>query len=463
MGVLLITLATGRLPGAELDDDAIVRRKLDLGSFAMLTMGVGLPSYLSDLLRGMLADDPDHRSPARLLMDPTTARARRVAARPPRRSQRPLHLNDIAVFDARLLAYALSLDERKSVRTLRAGAISHWLRRGLGDGTLAAAVEELVRVRATEKAVSADGDARLLMHVISTVEPRRPVCWRETMFWPDALGAMLAEGFRNDPKLVLLVEEVLRGDALIAFDGRELEARQAEGFLRTYEGRELRTYLQRGGEGGMLRMLYAMNPLLPCASPAMAESWILTIPELMAFLEALADTGAETDVLDAHILAFVAARGDRHIAASVTAAVSSNDPAGQPLRVWGLLRDLQIRYRNQPLPALALWLAARLRPQIDTYQNHQTREALVARLQELAAEGFLERLLALIEDPGARAQDIAGAQLAIAMIAQIDREAAGLQQSGTDRRAIITRFGRESAAALGMTVLILMLIVAALE
>ncbi|WP_048862897.1 protein kinase domain-containing protein, partial [Acidisphaera rubrifaciens] len=82
LGVTLIALVAGRLPLDGLDDAAVIRRKLDLGSFAALTGDVRLSPPIADLLRGMLADDPDHRPAAALLADPAALRARRAYVRP---------------------------------------------------------------------------------------------------------------------------------------------------------------------------------------------------------------------------------------------------------------------------------------------------------------------------------------------------------------------------------------------
>lgn len=85
LGVTMLVLALGQLPLPELDDGEIVRRKLERGSFGALAGDARLTGMIGDLVRGMLAEDPDHRPPLALLADPPTARGRRVAARPPRR------------------------------------------------------------------------------------------------------------------------------------------------------------------------------------------------------------------------------------------------------------------------------------------------------------------------------------------------------------------------------------------
>jgi hypothetical protein len=164
LGVLLLTLALGRLPLAELDDTAILRRKLEEGSHGALVGDERLPPIISDLLRGMLAEDPEHRPTPTLLLDPAVARARRVAARPPRRAQRALAIGGIDVWDSRTLAYALAAEPEHSAGALRGGATVQWLRRGLGDAAMATRVEDLIRQRLPDSSTE-DGrsDAVMLM------------------------------------------------------------------------------------------------------------------------------------------------------------------------------------------------------------------------------------------------------------------------------------------------------------
>lgn len=458
LGVLLLVLATGQVPMAGLDDAAVIARKLDLGSFAALTAGATLPPFLADLLRGMLAEDPEHRPQPKMLMDPANARSRRLAARPPRRSQRPLMVNDIAVFDARTLAYALATDEKKAVQALRNGVVTQWLRRGLVDAGLASLIEDLIRVRLADPRSGSDADAQLLMHAVSAVEPNMPLCWRGVALWPDAIGPLLAEGIRGNPGLVAAVEELLRNDILSTWGASGPHRGPATALASTAEGRQLRMILQKGNEGALLRAFYALNPLLPCAVPAAADQWILGMPDLMRFLERAAGAGPGANVVDPQLRPFIAARGDRQTDAAVSLLTGALDPTAFRLRQLGLLRDLQLRYHPQPMPALSAWVAAQLRPDLEQWRNQPMRAALIEKLETLARAGVLSRLLALVEDEKARAEDLAGARRAAVLVAAIDGELAALVRSGGARRAVTARFGHEIAAAVGLTALMLMML-----
>ncbi len=63
LGVALLSLALGRVPLEGMDDDDVLRLKTEIGSYAALTSDTPPPPLLGDLLRGMLAEDPDHRPP----------------------------------------------------------------------------------------------------------------------------------------------------------------------------------------------------------------------------------------------------------------------------------------------------------------------------------------------------------------------------------------------------------------
>ena len=447
LGVLLITLASGRIPMADMDDSTVIRWKLDLGSFAALTRDVSLPGSLADLLRGMLAEDPDHRPLPEALMDHSSTRGRRIAARPARRSQNPLMLGDAAVFDARSLAYALFIDQKKAIQFLRNGLITQWLRRGLGDASLATQIEDLVRARLTDTRSGPWSDPLLLMRTISTLNHRMPLCWRSVALWPDALPSMLAEGFASKPELLAAAEELLLGDIIGSWSADM-------GHADTPELLAERQLLQSAGANGLLRLYYGVNPLLPCRMPAMAKAWIVSVPDLMQFFEAAAESAGD-NLIDLHIVAFIAARADRKIEMQANGLASAKSADAFRLSELALLRDLQVRYHPPPMPALAKWVATRLQPDLGRWHNRPRREAAQARLEALSQAGFISRLLDLAEDPAARAEDSAGARQAAREMLTIDAEMAAIDSGDEARLADAERFGRAIAGGIGLSAFIL--------
>ena len=461
LGVLLLTLSLGRLPLAGLDDPAILRRKLDLGSHAALAGDERLPPIISDLVRGMLAEDPEHRPTPALLLDPAVARGRRVAARPPRRAQRPLSISETTVWNARTLAYAMATDPEQGLAALRGGTVVHWLRRGLGDATLAVRLEEFLRQRAGDTpAEEARSESVTLMRAIAVIDPLAPLCWRGIALWPDGIGPALAAAHQNDRALVARLEELVALEAIAIWGLARVE--RCDSALLRVEARQHRAWLTtRGLAGGLPRLGYLLNPLLPCGSPLLGKQWVGRLADLPAALEAAAVADPKAGPIDGHIAAFVAARAERRLDVEANALTGVD---GQAIGVAEirLLAQLQMRFLPQPLPALAGLVAGKAGKLIDGWHSRAHRTHLAERLRIIAQSGMLAPMVALLEDPAGRRADMEGARLAAAELAQIDAELRQIGHGAAERNNIAERIGQEIAAAVGLAALAIVLAFAAL-
>lgn len=450
LGVLLLCLALGEAPLAGLPTDAVIRAKLAHGSFEALTAGRRLPALLSDLLRGMLAEDPEHRPPAALLADPLAARARRLAARPPRRAAHGLRVGVEPVGDARSLAYAIATAPEAGLRALRSGGADLWLRRELGDSALAMRLEDQLHLRALSPAeASPAGEALLLARAVAILDPLAPLTWQGLALWPDGLGPALAAA---PPDRQRVLGAMLAAEAVAAWG--EARAQREDPLPRRAEARLWRGYLtQPGAGGGMRRLIYELNPLLPCASPAVAGQAVAQLGALPAALEAVAAAPSRSAAgpVDREMLAFITAR--QELGAAPPPETLGADGAPTPETQLELLARLQARLHPTPLPALAGWLAALAAPRPSEWRNPARRAALAAQLDQLATAGFLAPMLAALRDPHALAADATGYAAASAECAQLDAALAALAAGGAGRAAAARRLGQELAVGLGIAAL----------
>ncbi len=253
LGVLLVTMALGRLPMDGADDRTIMYRKLELGDFVALTGGERLPPILTDLVRSMLAEDPEHRPPPSLLRDPVGARGRRVTARPASRAQRSFKIGAMTVWNNRTLALAMALDPAEALIAIQGGTLMYWLRRGLGDSGLAVKLEELVRQNAhdvlTDKEMAL---ALLTMRAITDADTLMPLCWRGLAIFPDGLGAVLAAALENEPSLLRNLHEIVNSEVQGIWAAMREE--RAPAAPQRLEARQRRAVLQiKGPAGGLPR------------------------------------------------------------------------------------------------------------------------------------------------------------------------------------------------------------------
>jgi hypothetical protein len=452
LGAVMLALAVGRAPLAGLDADAVVRRKLTLGSYAALLEDDRLPPAVGDLVRAMLADDPDHRPSAALLMDPVTARGRRVTARPTRRATRELMVGAESVLDARGLAYAMAREPGPAAALLRAGAADEWLRRDLGDAALAQQVDEVLRAHGGNGRPDSRPDAQLVAAVVPVLDRLAPLCWDGVAWWPDAAGPALATASPADADRI---EHALVQDAAttwwIARAGR------TENQALTAMARLARSLLAMPGPaGGRRRVLYTLNPLLACASPGLANACVCRLEDVLPALEVLAATAEARRALpiDLELGAFLASRADPQrtggVAAMIERPPANVDPVLFQLRVLSML---QTKLLAGPLPQLGTWMQEQAIPLLDGWNNKAARAALEARLRQLAKAGQLGPMLAAIEDPAAQAADAQGAEQARAEIGAIDAMLQAVADGVAARAEYAQRLGQELAVGAGMTAL----------
>ncbi|MEJ0017568.1 MAG: hypothetical protein WDN25_13575 [Acetobacteraceae bacterium] len=465
LGVLLLCLALGHVPLGQLDDAAISRRKLEVGTYAALTGDARLPPIIGDLVRGMLAEDPEHRPTPTLLLDPGTARSRRVAARPPRRAQRSIALAGGEAWDSRSLALAMASAPDQALNALRSGAVEQWLRRGLGDAQLAARVEELVRHRAQD-GLPEDGnaEARLVMRTITLLDPLAPLCWRGTVLWPDGIGPMLAVAQDSDPEQMVRIEEVLVHEEVSNWAA--LRSDRCDFAVLRVEARQQHSWLQQRGQGsGVVRLCYLLNPLMPCASPLLRDRWVTRLAELLPALEAAAGRVDRRVIspVDAHVSAFISARLERRMDKEISDQLGAADAdSAASLSQLRILAQLQSRLHLGPLRELAAWLAAQTGSVLATWRNRVRRAAIEAQLRVLTEAGYLAPMLLLLEDPASRGADAHEALQAGQEVARIDAELVHIAGGAEERATTASRVGQEIAAGTGLAALAISLALAAL-
>ncbi len=457
LGVTMLALALGQLPLGELDEAEIVRRKLERGSVGALVGEGRLTGMIGDLLRGMLAEDPDHRPPLGLLADPATARGRRVAARPPRRAQRPFEFSGQTIWEARTLSYAFSREPAAALAVLRDGSAERWLRRSLGEPALATRIADRVlasRAEAASGAARGTVDATLLVQSASILDPLAPICWPGATLWPDASGTAFAAAQEATAGQADAIEAIVETEASRTW-GNEREDRCDIGLIRV-DARLNRAALLTRNEG-RLRLLYLLNPLLACGSPLLAGRCVVRIIDLLPAIDAAAGAGRGQSLpIDPHIAAFISVRAEEPVESGVLAA--GTETAAAQLR---LLARLQARFHPAPLPGLTKWLAGHAGALLASWHNKQRRQQLDAELHARAETGQLGPMQALLDDADARAADVQGADRAANALAAADAELRRLDQSAAEHGELARRLGQEIAAGSGLAALVATLAFAA--
>jgi hypothetical protein len=464
LGVTLVALATGDWPMSGLSDDAATRAKLERGSLIAVLGEQRLPGGLVTLVRGLLAEDPDHRpTPAELVGWPGTARTRSISARPIHKATRPLPIGPSQPRDTRSLAAALGTHWAEGVVAVQTGAVATWIARALGDSQLAARL----RAATEDEAGAVDPLVRdtMLCRTIALIDPRAPLFWRGAALMPDALGPVLAETMlgRGEQGLSLGDLEELIDSLAISHWGavcgdRHVDPTALERMARRYRVMRRSSALGAGTE----RLLYELNPALPCLSPLLGGRMVTTLPALLSALEQIAPTlPAGTLPVDRHIAAFIAVQVDGRLDAELAAISEAGSPAEAAVAAIHVFALLQRMHARGAMPALGRALGDLASPAARSWHEKARREQAVAELSRVAAAGDLTALHALLADPALRQRDRAGFAAAAAASAEAARAIAAIAAGRSQRAAEAARIGGRIAQGAGLLVLALSLLAVA--
>ena len=161
-----------------------------------------------------------------------------------------------------------------------------------------------------------------------------------------------------------------------------------------------------------------------------------------------------TPAIDAEIAAFIAARSEQPVHATL-AALALGD--GGPVTARAALAQLELfaaLQRGRAAPALARCLVA-APDLLAGWQGAAKRRELAAHLTALAQAGDLAPILATVADPAGRAADQLEARAAAATLARLDAELARIKAGGSARATAARGLGQEAAAGLALAALAL--------
>ena len=449
LGALLLMLSLGANPVEGIPDEVLLCRKLDEGSYAALVGQHRLPGGIAELIRGMLADEPEHRPSPTLLASPAAARARRIAARPIRRAQRAIEIGSQSATTARTLAHALQRAPKEGVAAIRSGAVDNWLRRGLGDATLAVALDDAVRSwEAQGGAADNRADPMLIVHSVSALNPLAPLVWRSLAVWPDGLGAAVDQAAHRSPEHARFLAEIATAHIAEAWAKRRNLGRDA--LANPLEVRDNRTLLAGDRSDGVpLRYLYASNPLSPCESPLVARYWATRLVDLLLALESATSTRLPDGqpLIDKHIAACIFARRDERLQADI-GRLAGDVPYNDAFKHLELVATLQAKLYANPLPHLCSWAVDAMQTRIQTFRSRSRRTRIAASLAALASAGQLAPIASLLSDEHDHASDEDGCKDASNRMYEIEQALGELNSAQTLQADQARRIGLDVAGGL---------------
>lgn len=410
LGVCVIFLLLGRNPVHELSNAEIVERKINQGSYSVLTSGARIQMNMMELLRGLLSDDPRERWSIReteLWIGGRRLTPKQVKL--PSKAARPLTIAGREYENVRAAAEALSRNWLTSGEVVRGADFDNWLRRSLHDEKVLENVNKVFGNQSTLQNASEAESPRLITRASMALDPVAPIRHKGFSAHVDGVGSALAIDFERDD-LRQKVADFINGRFIGTWMSLQIRTRSDLNDLYSIYDKLPLVLNQTGPGFGMERVLYALNPNIHCRSPLIDHLYVTRIEELVPALERVAG-GKERDgrPMDRHIAAFSVARsGD--VDERFVRPLSGPDQNGTShiLAALTLLARVQAMSKNGPAPALAAWFVDLMKSAVNEFHNLKQRKAMELNIARAAETGLLIELQNIYGDTKSAQRDHLG-------------------------------------------------------
>lgn len=206
---------------------------------------------------------------------------------------------------------------------------------------------------------------------------------------------------------------------------------------------KLKPSLQRRGIGtGLERIVYDLNPRLPCLSPLFERDYVLDIEYLLPAYERLAAEGFKgRRLIDQHVASFIAARSKRPLSNDFRKIENTDQPFVFEIAQIKLLSTIQLSLPKRSYPNLCALAARMLSPAIKRFHGREARRQVKTRLQRSTRHGRLKDILDVVDNRRELAQDKHNFEVAVSEYTKTVLDLHKLERDEQNRSSIIAAVG----------------------
>lgn len=397
LGVTFACIAMGRIPMQGMSDDEILRMKIEKGSYPSIVGREKFPEGVTELLRGLLNDDPHQRWQMDDLLK--WIGGRRLSPKQSQReskASRPYEFLGKSYWRARELAVALPKDVGKAAADLTSDKIVTWVKRSLSENDKELLERVAVAIAGTPEGGGAYND-KLVARVTSAMDPRGPIRYRGLSIFPGGFGAALCETMAKGGDLQPYAEIINFKMAAFWMEVQYDVPPDTVFVMNRFDNAA--GYLRQTMAGyGLERCMYYLCTDAPCLSPTLKSFYVTSAESLVRAYEEIAHWDSRPDkILDRHSIAYLMAR-ERHSIENQLGLLTSGDPASVIVGTLSVFADIQRREDMGSLPGLATWLSEYTAVMLQRIHNRRLREKLRANVKKVIREGDLEKMLLQVDN-----------------------------------------------------------------
>ncbi|MBI1274471.1 hypothetical protein GC177_00675 [bacterium] len=435
LGVVTLHMLLGFNPVANLSQDEYFDKLMAQGSYNTLVGNREFSGMMDDLLKGLLADHPDDRwGMAQLQKWLGGKKFNLLRPSLPREAPRPYLYQDVPYFNRKHLAYQLCREWSNSKSEMRDKKLSRWVELSIKRPDLAEKMVAIIQMTGGETGRLATDDDDLITKSLSLMDPLGPLRLQQVSLHVSGIGNYYAHAMQEGKATSLqFFQRILDGDYLTTWmDGNENNYSFTAVEIVWHIDRVKSAFRQSSLGFGQERLLYELNPTLPCQSKMIEHTCSMSIYEvLMALNRCSIEIKRGHDPVDKHIAAYLLTKMKVYVEIGTRIEQFPAFRRQSTLKGLLILAQAQQKIGNPAFPELTRWAADRLRPVLEGLHSRTLRKEILDEMEKAVHKGQVGLVVRLINNPEIIQQDEDGFRRAKSRFISNARKIAELNRRGS--------------------------------
>jgi hypothetical protein len=405
LGITILTLLRKEDPFTQMDEAAVIRQRIELGTYSFFTTHQRNTGPLMELIRGTLHDDWQQRWTIEEVLawmdgkrlSPKKGAISRLKA------TRAFDYEGAQVIRPELLTYELQFNPKAAKKAIVSDGFETWIKRSLTSARISSNIVD-AQESASKHGQDANHPDRLLSKTITALHPNTPLIYKDVRAMPEGLGYLAA--YLTGKRLSLNALDEIISYNLVDFwcslaGDTEVDTSAIKSRFESAQINAKQRKLGYGMEGN----LYYLCPECPCLSDLLTK-YIVRSPEdlLYAFEDICSKSHKADGFLDNHIAGFLMAR-DKKIIEDELPKLNSKDMYIYKSGLLSVFANIQERGGMAPLPNLANALVTNMSPLLNRFHDKELQQEIRRKAEAAAQSGDIPKLSQLVNDIKTRNRD----------------------------------------------------------
>lgn len=379
---------------AGLSDKDIVRKKIELGSYAAIIGAERFQASFLELLRGVLHDDAALRWTTEDIfawLDGTRLTPAPLAKR--KKVSRPLVFMNKKYYFADLLALDLPDSPDEVVDLVKQDVLEQWISKSLSDKAMHHGFLAILDRVGNLK----ENKDLLIAHLRMLLCNKLPIHYGEYCFHYDGLGGIMARAAHQDKDVSVFQDILSYSLPDYALVESPLPQNEVISHVKFFD--KCRTELKKKNAGhGFEKALYLLCRHSPCLSKEYKGYFINSHKAALITFERLASQRAQGALfLDRHAIAFFSVLNPAAMEKSLYD-LNSSDKDRQILGNLRFLSFMSRQAKDVPVNAIASVFGDSLSRVCKRFKNKSLRKQVEDAVKAAAAQGDLVTMISLLDD-----------------------------------------------------------------